>query len=155
MKFAVAFAAVLAVASAQLSAFAPFRQELRPSAPAPRPQAAVSGRVASSDQAASIIRYDNDVGPDGSYSYAVETDNGIAAQAQGTPRDFGGNPPIIPVVAQGSFSWVAPDGQNVVISYVADENGYQPSGDAIPTSPPVPPQIARALEYLARIPQKK
>lgn len=66
----VAFAAVLAVASAQLSAFGPFRQELRPSAPAPRPQAAVSGRVASSDQAASIIRYDNDVGPDGSYSYA-------------------------------------------------------------------------------------
>ncbi|CAH0586886.1 unnamed protein product [Chrysodeixis includens] len=154
MKFAIAFAAVLAVASAQLAGFAPYRQVPRPSAPAPRPQAVVS-RVASSDQAASIIRYDNDVGPDGSYSYALETDNGIAAQAQGTPRDFGGNPPIVPVVAQGSFSWVAPDGQNIVINYVADENGYQPSGDAIPTPPPVPAQIARALEYLARIPQKK
>ncbi|CAH0627165.1 unnamed protein product [Chrysodeixis includens] len=155
MKFAIAFAAILAVASAQFGGFAPYRQVPRPVAPAPRPQAVVVNRVANNDQAANIIRYDSDVGPDGSYSYAVETDNGIAAQAQGTPRDFGGNPPIVPVVAQGSFSWVAPDGQNIAISYIADENGYQPSGDAIPTPPPVPAQIARALEYLARIPQKK
>lgn len=61
------------------------------------------------------------------YVWRFEIDNGISSQAQGSPRDFGGNPPIVPVVIQGSYSFVAPDGQQVAISYVADENGYQPS----------------------------
>lgn len=55
-----------------------------------------------------------------------ETNNGISAQAQGTPRDFGGNPPVVPVVSQGSFAWTSPEGQPIVITYIADENGYQP-----------------------------
>ncbi|KAL4706558.1 hypothetical protein ACJJTC_015756 [Scirpophaga incertulas] len=110
--------------------------------------------VPSSDQAANIVRYDNDANPDGSYKYAFETDNGIAAQAEGTPRDFGGNPPVVPVVSQGSFSWTAPGGEPVSITYVADENGYQPQGAAIPTPPPVPADILRALDYLAKNAQK-
>lgn len=60
------------------------------------------------------------------FHYSFETDNGIAAQAQGTPRNLGGNPPVVPVVAQGSFSWTSPEGVPVAITYVADENGYQP-----------------------------
>ncbi|XP_026750982.1 larval cuticle protein LCP-22-like [Galleria mellonella] len=145
MKFLVIFAIFVAVASAQ---FPNVRRPLPPPSQPPRPAAPVSR--SSNDQTANIIRYDNDINPDGSYSYAFETDNGIAAQEQGTPRDFGGNPPIIPDVAQGSFSWVSPEGEQVSISYVADENGYQPQGNAIPTPPPVPPQIARALEYIER-----
>ncbi|KAJ2946978.1 hypothetical protein O0L34_g16324 [Tuta absoluta] len=101
-------------------------------------------------RSAEILKYGNDVNGDGSYSYFYETNNGIAAQEQGSPRNFGGNPPVAPAVAQGSFSWTSPEGVPVAISYVADENGYQPQGDAIPTPPPVPPQIARALEYIAR-----
>lgn len=57
---------------------------------------------------------------------SYETDNGIAAQEQGTPKNFGGNPPVIPDVAQGSYSWTSPEGQVISISYIADENGYQP-----------------------------
>ncbi|XP_059059291.1 larval cuticle protein LCP-22-like [Achroia grisella] len=147
MKFVIIFAAFVAVASAQFFSGAARRP---PSPPPQPPRPASPSRSSSSDQTANIIRYDNDVNPDGSYSYAVETDNGIAAQAQGTPRDFGGNPPIVPVVAQGSYSWVSPEGEQIAISYVADENGYQPQGNAIPTPPPVPAQIARALEYIAK-----
>ncbi|KAJ0179903.1 hypothetical protein K1T71_004494 [Dendrolimus kikuchii] len=109
-------------------------------------------RVVSADQTANIIRYDNDIYPDGSYRYAFETDNGIAAQADGVPRQFSGNPPVAPVVSQGSFSWTSPEGQPIVITYIADENGYQPQGDAIPTPPPIPADILKALEYIARNP---
>ncbi|CAB3221341.1 unnamed protein product [Arctia plantaginis] len=138
MKSFIAFTALLAIASAQLG----------------RPQAAAP-RVASDERNAKILRYDNEIGPDGSFSYVLETDNGISAQAQGTPRDFGGNPPIIPVVIQGGFAWSSPDGKPVSISYEADENGYRAFGDAIPTSPPIPAYIARAVEYLTKLQKKK
>ncbi|KAF9798822.1 hypothetical protein SFRURICE_020387 [Spodoptera frugiperda] len=149
MKFALVFAATIMAVSA-----AGFDQYGRYKPAAPSKPAAVASRVSSSDQAANVLRYDNVINPDGSYSYALETDNGIAAAAQGTPRDFGGNPPIVPVVSQGSFSWTSPEGQPIVISYVADENGYQPTGDAIPTAPAIPEAILRSLEYLSKV-QKK
>lgn len=59
--------------------------------------------------------------------FSYETDNGIAAQEQGSLRNLGGNPPVIANAAQGSYSYVAPNGEPISISYVADENGYQPS----------------------------
>ncbi|CAH0556914.1 unnamed protein product [Brassicogethes aeneus] len=69
-----------------------------------------------------ILRNDQDIRPDGSYSYAYETANGIAAQEQGV----GGRS------VQGGFSWTSPEGQLVQIQYVADENGYHPTGSHIP-----------------------
>ena len=145
MKFALVFAAILAVSAAQFDQYGRYKP-----APAPKP-AAVASRVVSNDKDAKILRYDNEVNPDGSYSYNVEIDNGIAAAVQGTPKDFGGNPPVAPVVAQGSFSWTSPEGQPIVISFVADENGYQPSGDALPKPPAIPEAILKSLEYLSKL----
>lgn len=41
------------------------------------------------------------------------------------------------------------EGNDFSLSYTADENGYRPIGEHLPTSPPIPPAIARALRYLA------
>jgi len=55
-------------------------------------------------------------------------------------------------VAEGSYAYTAPDGQRITLTYTADENGFQARGDHLPTPPPIPPAIQRALDYLATLP---
>lgn len=55
-------------------------------------------------------------------------------------------------MAQGQFHYTSPEGQVIQLSYIADENGFQPQGDHLPTPPPIPPAIQRALDYLATLP---
>lgn len=78
---------------------------------------------------AQILRNDQEVNPD-SFHYAYETSNGIQAQEAGQLRQIGRDAAI---VTQGSYSYVSPEGEPVSISYIADENGYQPTGSHIPT----------------------
>nr|CAI5839461.1 unnamed protein product [Callosobruchus analis] len=100
-----------------------------------------------SEAEARILRLDSDISPDGSYQWAYETENGIAAQEQGRPRQIG---PEAPIVAQGSFSYTAADGTPIQLSYVADENGFQPQGAHLPTPPPIPDAIKKSLDFIAR-----
>lgn len=87
-----------------------------------------------------ILRLDNENPGDGSYRYSYETGNGISAQEQGYQKGADAQG------AQGSFSFSAPDGAQYSITYTADENGFQPQGAHLPTPPPIPEEILKAIE---------
>ncbi|XP_055387469.1 endocuticle structural glycoprotein ABD-4-like [Condylostylus longicornis] len=105
-----------------------------------------SGGIQGSPDVIPIIRQEQEVNFDGSYRYLYETGNGITAEEEGYQKDPDTK------TAQGSFSYTAPDGTPIRITYLADENGFQPAGEHLPTPPPIPPAIQRALEYLATAP---
>ncbi|XP_014247075.1 endocuticle structural glycoprotein ABD-4-like [Cimex lectularius] len=99
-----------------------------------------------------ILKYENNVNFDGTYNWEYETGNGIAAKESGFVKNFGQGEPNEVQTAQGSFSYTAPDGQVIQLTYTADENGFVPQGAHLPTPPPVPEAIQRALDYLATLP---
>lgn len=77
-----------------------------------------------------VLRYDVDnIGVDG-YRYAYETSGGIKAEEAGTLNNAGAENEAISV--RGSYSYTGDDGQVYTISYIADENGFQPTGDHLP-----------------------
>ncbi|CAD0199448.1 unnamed protein product [Chrysodeixis includens] len=92
-----------------------------------------------------ILRYENVNNGDGTYRYNYETGNGISAHESGAPRAPGPEGPA--VTAEGGFSYRAPDGQQISLTYTADENGFHPTGSHLPTPPPIPEAILRSLEY--------
>ncbi|XP_041985058.1 uncharacterized protein LOC121737446 [Aricia agestis] len=90
---------------------------------------------------AAILRYDN-VNNGDNYAYRYETSNGITAEETGIATNG--------VVAQGGFSYLGDDGRQYTVRYTADENGFRPVGDHLPTPPPIPEAILRSLEKNAR-----
>ncbi|XP_049821469.1 endocuticle structural glycoprotein SgAbd-2 isoform X2 [Aethina tumida] len=90
-----------------------------------------------------ILRFENENNGDGSYNYGFETDNHIQQQESGHLKAGADGESV---EAQGSYTFTAPDGQTFTIQYVADENGFQPQGAHLPTAPPVPEEILKALE---------
>ncbi|KAH8401371.1 hypothetical protein KR009_004952, partial [Drosophila setifemur] len=96
----------------------------------------------SDDVHAEVISRSDDVRADG-FDASLQTSNNIQQAASG---DVHGN-------IHGNFGWISPEGEHVDIKYVADENGYQPSGSWIPTPPPIPEAIVRALAWLESHPQ--
>ncbi|KRT85225.1 Insect cuticle protein, partial [Oryctes borbonicus] len=99
-----------------------------------------------------ILRQQSDVNPDGSYQWSYETENGISAQEQGQLKNVP-NSPDPAIEAQGGFQYTAPDGTPIQLSYVANENGFQPQGAHLPVAPPIPEAIARALDWIAAHPE--
>ncbi|XP_066941905.1 cuticle protein AM1199-like [Macrobrachium rosenbergii] len=91
------------------------------------------------DTSASIEKDERfDLG-DGNFRYAFELSDGTVVEASGTPGEEGG------VNIEGSYRYVHPDGDVVEITYVADERGFRPVGDVIPTPHPLP---AHAIEQI-------
>lgn len=80
------------------------------------------------------------------YIFSYETGNGIKAQEEGELKP-GGEEGIQSAV--GSYSYTAPDGTEIKVEYTADENGFVPVGDHLPTPPPIPPEIQKALDQNA------
>ena len=52
--------------------------------------------------------------------------------------------------ARGSYSYTDPEGKVITVTYVADENGFQPQGAHLPVAPQPSPAILRALEQIRR-----
>lgn len=82
--------------------------------------------------------------------YSYETGDGIRAQEQGYLKNAGAGPDAEAQTVQGSYSYTGPDGITINLSYTADENGFVPQGDHLPTPPPIPEAILRSLEQNAR-----
>ncbi|KAJ0174319.1 hypothetical protein K1T71_010465 [Dendrolimus kikuchii] len=76
------------------------------------------------------------------YKYSFETENGIKFQEHGQ-KGHGS-------AAQGAYSYTGDDGHVYTVSYTADENGFRVEGNHLPTPPPVPEEILKALEQNAR-----
>ncbi|CAG7729691.1 unnamed protein product [Allacma fusca] len=69
---------------------------------------------------------------DGNFRWEFETSDGTRAEQTG----FLKNPDPIneegTQVITGSYSYISPEGIPITVSYIADENGFQPIGDHIP-----------------------
>lgn len=82
---------------------------------------------------AEIVRSESDVGPE-SYKYNLETSDGTKKQEAGQLKNVGSENEAIAV--SGSFSWVdEKTGEKFTVTYVANENGFQPSGAHLPVPP--------------------
>ncbi|XP_058976704.1 larval cuticle protein 65Ag1-like [Musca domestica] len=79
-----------------------------------------------------ILKSESEVGPE-SFQYAYATSDGTEAEAQGQLKNVGSEDEAISV--KGSYSFVADDGQTYTVTYVADENGFQPQGAHLPVAP--------------------
>ncbi|XP_045777830.1 uncharacterized protein LOC123875827 [Maniola jurtina] len=95
----------------------------------------------SKDAYAQILAYHSE--NDGhNYQYAYETENGIKAQEVGTVNKG--------TQAEGGYSYTGDDGHVYTVNYIADEHGFRASGAHLPTPPPIPEAILKALEQNAR-----
>ncbi|VEN49936.1 unnamed protein product [Callosobruchus maculatus] len=109
-----------------------------------------------------ILHQEQEVEFDGTYHTSFETGNGIIAHEEGHLKHAGEKDEDAVEEVQGEVQYTAPDGTIIKLRYIANENGFQPEGDHLPkapvdenTPPPVPPAIARALEYIAAHPQQE
>jgi Insect cuticle protein. len=76
---------------------------------------------------------------------SYETENGIAAQEEGSIKNRGQQDEA--AVVQGVFSYTSPEGYPIKLTYIADEAGFRAEGAHLPTAPPIPDAILRSLEY--------
>uniref|UniRef100_A0A1A9WCA3 Pupal cuticle protein Edg-78E n=1 Tax=Glossina brevipalpis TaxID=37001 RepID=A0A1A9WCA3_9MUSC len=100
---------------------------------------------ATGDYNAETRNYVNEVKEDGSYNYQFDATNGIAQQESGVGGYY----------ASGSSQYYSPEGQLIQLSYNADANGFQPQGAHLPTPPPIPEAILKALEYIRTHPYQE
>merc|ERR1712063_21679 len=74
------------------------------------------------------------------FSFSYETENGISVGESGVQKQIGDKPEEAGTVSQGKFSY--PEG---TVTWVADENGFQATGDHLPTPPPMPEHVIKML----------
>ncbi|XP_042893834.1 cuticle protein AMP1A-like [Penaeus japonicus] len=92
--------------------------------------------VAQAAEVVPILRDDRVQEEDGRYNFDIETGDGITASESGSPDG-----PEGAIVASGHFSYTAPDGSLIEVTYVANEDGFQPEGAHLPVAPAFPHEI--------------
>lgn len=92
-----------------------------------------------------IVSSTSDADPNGTYSFKFETEDGVKREQEGSSKQI--TDEAVGAVASGSYSYPGEDGKIISLSFVADENGFQPTGDHLPKPHPA---IVRALEQIRR-----
>merc|ERR1712200_326426 len=85
-----------------------------------------------------IVKSTNEMNEDGSYSFSFESEDGTKVEESGSQKQVGPEPENIGTVAKGSYSYTGDDNVVITVNWVADENGFQATGDHLPTPPPMP-----------------
>merc|ERR1712071_236161 len=96
-----------------------------------------------------IVSSRSEMSEDGSYSFALESEDGVKVEESGSQKQIGETPEESGTVSKGSYSFTAPDGVVLTVNWVADENGFQATGDHLPTPPPMPEHVVKLLADLA------
>lgn len=81
---------------------------------------------------------------------SFESEDGVRVESVGTQKQIGATPEESGTVAKGSYSYTAPDGVQISVTWVADEFGFRASGAHLPTPPPMPDHVVRMLDDLRR-----
>merc|ERR1712098_374095 len=85
----------------------------------------------------------------GAFSFGFKLDNGVEVSKDGAADESGEA-----VNFQGGFKFISPEGLTHELTYVADENGYQPQSDDLPVAPafphPIPDFVLAQIEKAAR-----
>ncbi|XP_054736221.1 larval cuticle protein 65Ab1-like [Anastrepha obliqua] len=91
--------------------------------------------LASAHPEVEIIKSESDVQPD-HYSFDMETSDGTSRHEEGVVKDADSEHPAL--VVHGSYTYKDEhDGKEYSVSYVADEYGFQPTGEHIPKLPAI------------------
>lgn len=79
--------------------------------------------------------------------YSYETGNNIIAEETGFLKNQGVENEEA-LVQHGSYSYTAPDGSIITVTYTADEQGFRAEGAHLPTPPPIPAEIQKSLDII-------
>merc|ERR1711887_77119 len=85
---------------------------------------------------------DDSVAPVGAdFRTAFTLDNGVSVQEEGQAGSLG------QANHAGSYTFTAPNGETFTVNFVADERGFQPTGDHLPVAHPLPPHAIAQIEF--------
>uniref|UniRef100_A0A1I8PPQ2 Uncharacterized protein n=1 Tax=Stomoxys calcitrans TaxID=35570 RepID=A0A1I8PPQ2_STOCA len=98
--------------------------------------------VVAANEDAEVLRSESQVNVE-DFKYALELGNSVKTQQEGSLN--GEN-----WVVKGSYEFTSPEGEQVSVQYTADENGYHVDSaqPLLPTPPPIPEHILKAIEYI-------
>ncbi|XP_037943940.1 larval cuticle protein LCP-30-like isoform X2 [Teleopsis dalmanni] len=94
------------------------------------------------DEGRHKILHQEDARKHDKYDHAYLTENGIYGEEQAKLHHEGGTH------AKGYYEYTGDDGKLYRVNYKSNHEGFMPMGEHIPTPPPIPEAIARALKWV-------